>query len=113
MQSQDHLNAVTSVFHSILTIIAPHAGNLAREMTPVSLSCLHAIFVIVSLRNSRSKLNIDVGISGNRRRRILANTSKEDDLDLLGDDVEAFSGSQADLEGAAEIFFSSLSLKTP
>ena len=29
------------------------------------------------------------------------NTSKEDDLDLLGDDVEAFSGSQADLEGAA------------
>ena len=26
------------------------------------------------------------------------NTSKDDDLDLLGDDVEAFSGSQADLE---------------
>ena len=52
------------------------------------------------------------------------NTSKEDDLDLLGDDVEAFSGSQADLEGAAENLFSSpphpqplrfesLSLKTP
>ena len=29
------------------------------------------------------------------------NTSK-DELDLLGDDVEAFSGSHADLEGAAE-----------
>ena len=52
------------------------------------------------------------------------NTSKEDDLDLLGDDVEAFSGCQADLEGAAENLFSSpprpqplrfesLSLKTP
>ena len=52
------------------------------------------------------------------------NTSKEDDLDLLGDDVEVFSGSQADLEGAAENVFSSppcpqplrfksLSLKTP
>ena len=52
------------------------------------------------------------------------NTSKEDDLDLLGDDVEAFSGSQADLEDAAENSFSSpplpqplrfesLSLKTP
>ena len=27
------------------------------------------------------------------------NTSKDDDLDLLGDDVKAFSGSQADLEG--------------
>ena len=52
------------------------------------------------------------------------NASKEDDLDLLGDDVETFSGSQADLEGAAEnlvsspphpqpLRFESLSLKTP
>ena len=51
------------------------------------------------------------------------NTSKDDDLDLLGDGVEAFSGSQADLEGAADNLFSSLhpqplsfkslSLKTP
>ena len=52
------------------------------------------------------------------------NTSKHDDLDLLVDDVEAFSGSQADLEGAADNLFSSpprpqplrfesLSLKTP
>ena len=51
------------------------------------------------------------------------NTSK-DDLDLLGDDGDAFSGSQADLEGVAENLFSSplrpqplrfksLSLKTP
>ena len=52
------------------------------------------------------------------------NTSKDADLHLLGDDVEAFSGSQADLEGAADNLFSSppcpqpqrfetLSLKTP
>ena len=52
-----------------------------------------------------------------------ANTSK-DDLDLLGDDEESFTGTQADLEGAAENLFSSpprpqpfrfesLSLKTP
>ena len=51
------------------------------------------------------------------------NTSKDDNLDLLGDE-EAFSGSQADLEGAAENLFSSppcpqplrfefLSLRTP
>ena len=51
------------------------------------------------------------------------NTSK-DDLDLLGDDGDAFSGSQADLEGGAENLFSSpprpqplcfesLPLKTP
>ena len=51
------------------------------------------------------------------------NTSKEDNLDLLGDDVEVFSGSRADLEGAAAgVFFTSpsptlrfefLSLKIP
>ena len=52
------------------------------------------------------------------------NTSKDDDLDLLGDDTETFSGSQADLEGAADNLFSSapcphllrfesLSLRTP
>ena len=52
------------------------------------------------------------------------NTSKDDDLDLLGDNLEAFSGSHADLEGAADNLFSSpprtqplhfesLSLKTP
>ena len=52
------------------------------------------------------------------------NTSKDDDLDLMGDDMEAFAGSQADLEGSAKNLFSSsprpqplhfesLSLKTP
>ena len=47
-----------------------------------------------------------------RRRYVqkqkVADTSKYDELDLLGDDdVEAFSGSQADLEGASEYLFSS------
>ena len=57
------------------------------------------------------------------RKQKASDTSK-DDLDLLGDGVEAFSGSQADLEGAADNLFSSppcpkplrfesLSLKTP
>ena len=50
------------------------------------------------------------------------NTSKDDDLDLFVDDMEAFSGPQADLEGPADNLFSShpqplrfesLSLKTP
>ena len=67
----------------------------------------------------------------NRRRYVRkqkasdpCSTSKADDLDLLGDDVEGFSGSQADLEGAADnlfcsppspqpLRFESLSLKTP
>ena len=58
-----------------------------------------------------------------KQKRLDHNTSK-DDLDLLGDDGDAFSGSQADLEGAAENLFSSpprpqplrfesLSLKAP
>ena len=41
------------------------------------------------------------------------NTSKDDDLDLLGDDMEAFSGFQADLEGAAENLFSSPARPNP
>ena len=58
-----------------------------------------------------------------RKQKSDVNTSK-DDLDLLGDDEESFTGSQADLEGAAENLFSAppcpqplrfeaLSLKTP
>ena len=58
-----------------------------------------------------------------RKQKSDVNTSK-DDLDLLGDDEESFTGTQADLEGAAENLFSSpprpqplrfesLSLKTP
>ena len=55
----------------------------------------------------------------------MADTSKDDELDLLGDeDVESFAGSHADLEGAADNLFASpprpqplrfeaLSLKTP
>ena len=55
----------------------------------------------------------------------MADTSKDDELDLLGDeDVESFAGSHADLEGAAYNLFASpphpqplrcesLSLKTP
>ena len=45
---------------------------------------------------SKLKLSTDVGMSDPY------NISKEDDLDLLGDDVEVFSGSQADLEGPAD-----------
>ena len=64
----------------------------------------------------------------NRKRYIRkqkADPSKDDELDLLGDeDVESFTGSQTDLEGAADnlfaspprpqpLRFESLSLKTP
>ena len=40
------------------------------------------------------------------------NTS-QDDLDLLGDDGDAFSGSQVDLEGAAENLFLHLHVPNP
>ena len=44
-----------------------------------------------------------------RKQKLLdpCNNSRDDDLDLLGDEVEAFPGSQEDLEGAAENLFSS------
>ena len=42
------------------------------------------------------------------RKQKVTDTSKDDDLDLLGDeDVESFSGSHADLEGAADNLFAS------
>ena len=59
------------------------------------------------------------------RKQKLADTSKGDELDLLGDeDVESFAGYHADLEGAADTLFASpprhqplrfeaLTLKTP
>ena len=63
----------------------------------------------------------------NRKRYVRkqkADTSQDDELDLLGDeDMESFTGSQSDLEGAADnlfasphpqpLCFESLSLKTP
>ena len=122
MQSPDQLNAGTFVSFSIPTIIALHAGNLAKEITPASQINLHAISAIFS---EQQQIKIK-----HRRRYVMkqkssdpCNTSK-DDLDLLGDDVERFSGSQADLEGAADnlisspprsqpLCFESLALKTP
>ena len=58
------------------------------------------------------------------RQQKVADTSKDDELDLLGDeDMESFAGCHADLEGAADNIFASpcpqplcfeaLSLKTP
>ena len=44
----------------------------------------------------------------------MADTSKDDELDLLGDeDVESFAGSDADLEGAVDNFFASPSCPQP
>ena len=58
------------------------------------------------------------------KQKGLTATSKDDELDLLGDDIDSFTGTNADLESAADnlftspprpqpLPFSSLSLKTP
>ena len=59
-----------------------------------------------------------------KKQKCLTYTSKDDELDLLGDDVDSFTGSSADIKSAADNLFtspprpqplpvSSLSLKTP
>ena len=42
-----------------------------------------------------------------KKQKALTSTSKDDELDLLGDDVESFTGSNADLESAADNLFTS------
>ena len=69
-------------------------------------------------------LKISQGKHYIKKQKALTCTSKDDELDLLGDDVDSFTGSNADLESAADnlftspprpqpLPFSSLSLKTP
>ena len=54
-----------------------------------------------------------------KKQKALTSTSKDDELDLLGDNVESFTGSNADLESATDNLFTSpprpqpLSLKMP
>ena len=107
MQSRDHLNAGIFVSYSVLTITALHAGNLAKGMTSASQINLHAVSVQIFTDEQQIRIK-------HRRRSVRkqkasdpCNTSKDDYLDLLGDDVEAFSSSQADLEGVADNLFSS------
>ena len=82
---------------------------------------LHVTFALVSRINKCKK--IKNGMRYVRKQKV--DTSKDDELDLLGDeDVESLTGSQADLESAADnlfaappcphaLHFESLSLKTP
>ena len=106
MQSPDHLNAGIFVSYSTPTITALQAGNLAKGMTPASQISLHA---------TSANFTEEQQIKIKHRRRYVrkqtasdpCNASKDDYLDLMGDDVEAFAGSQADLEGSAKNLFSS------
>ena len=46
-------------------------------------------------------------------QKALTSTSKDDELDLLGDDVDSFTGSNADLESAADNLFTSPCVHIP
>ena len=118
----DHLNAVTSATHSISTIIALPVGNLQGRRPRVT---NQSPCNICDSFSEEQQIKIEHRRQYIRKQKQTSdpNTSK-DDLDLLGDDGDASSSSQADLEGATENLFSSpprpqplrfesLSLKTP
>ena len=102
-------------------ITALPVGNLARVTTSVSLENPCEICTSFTeeqlLKISQRKRYVK------KQKRDTA-SSKDDELDLLGDDVDSFTGSHADLESAADnlftslphpqaLPFSSLSIKTP
>ena len=103
MQSPDQLNAGTFVFHT------HNYCPTCRESGKGDAPCI----------TNQSPCNICANFSEEQQIKVKhrcryvrkqkssdpCDTSKDDDLDLLGDDVEAFSGSQADLEVAADIIF--------
>ena len=93
----------TLVFLLISTTIVRRAENLVKVTTSVSQTKPLAVFVKIS---AEQHAKIKNRCRYTRKLKSDANTSK-DNLDLLGDDEESFSGSQADLEGAAENLFSS------
>ena len=108
MQSPDHQNVGIFVFYSIQTTTVLRAEKLAKGMddpcVPNETPCN-----ICANFTEEQQIKIKHRHRYVRKQKVSdpCNTSKDDDLDLLGDDVEAFSGSQADLEGAAENLFSS------
>ena len=74
-------------------------------MTPVSLSKIPAIYVVLSLKNKCRRSHRESGILN--KQKCLTVTPKDDGLNLLGDNVDSFTGSNADLESAADNLFTS------
>ena len=100
------------------TTIVQLAESLTRVMTPVSPVIKSMCTICSSFTDEQKKKHNKRKYV--RKQKTVVDTSK-DELDLLGDE---FSGSQADLEGASNILFSSaprpqtlhfesLSMKTP
>ena len=96
-----------AIFASVLIIIttALPVGRLAREMTPVGPPFEAPCHICMSLTDEQlQKIQ-------NRKRYLKkqkAETSSKDELDLLGEgDGDSFTGSNADLESAADNLFTS------
>ena len=124
MQNPDHLNAVTSVSSSTLHNYCPTCRESGKGDDPCVTNQSPCNICESFSEEQQIKIKHRCRYVRKQKASDLCNSDKEDDQDLLGDDVEAFSGSQADLEGAAENLFSSppvpqplrfesLSLKTP
>ena len=118
--NQDLASVGTFASHLTHIITALPVGNLARVCHCVTFESLCQIcssFSEDQMKISQRKCYI-------KKQKSHSANSKDDELDLLGDDVDSFTGSNADLESAADnlftspprpqpLPFSSLSLKTP
>ena len=108
MLTPDHLNAGIFVSYSIPIITVLRAGNLAKKDDPYVTN--ESPCSICANFTEEQQIKIKHRRIYVRKQKVsdLCNTSKHDDLDLLGDDVKAVFGSQAELpEGAADNLFSS------
>ena len=84
-------------------ITALPVGNLARVMTPVSLLKCE----ICTSFTEEQLLKISQRKHYVKKEKRDTASSKDDELDLLGDDMDLFTGSHADLESAADNLFTS------
>ena len=73
--------------------------NQGRPNADTSVSLLISTTIVVLSAEQHAKIKNQNWYT--RKQKSDVNTGK-DDRDLLGDDEESFTGSQADLEGAAE-----------
>ena len=98
MQSLDHLNAGTFCFLFDTYNYCPTCRESGKGDDPCITN--QSPCNICANLSEEQQLKIKHRCRYVRKQKPLdpSNTNKDDDLDLLGDDVEAFSGSQADLE---------------
>ena len=100
----DPANAIISVSHSTVMAIAPPAEMQGRAMICVLQKLVLVKSVRLSQTNSPLKLLIE---DDTRKKHPTSQASDKDRDEVLGDSFESFSGSQAELEAAADHLFTS------